>query len=460
MARAATSSYSSALSDLQKDSSFNAAKYPPSASDYSLQVIQIAESTAGELLIYVYQPSGRTANLRATTVRISQTLGNDLALQDYKLTYLNAVGVFFKYRVDGLNLKTDDVRYYNITAIHRNWIQGKDDEPKDDNTIDEVPFAVGQVWTVSTLQNGEITYKMEVTDVVEIKPEQKHVGHYRYSNGWGTWDKACDSHYVAFTADRPIDTLYEADVEFKSRCYYDTMFGKTNFGVWEDGFARLTDRQYVDEEPTGLFGGGNSRNYCRIESVSDFFKNVTDSGVLVEDEDRQNLAGMQWVLRFYESNVRADGGGNHCREVGKVSILRLKFETDGVVYNLGVVDSKRSGSIDPENRQPDFWDWLANLLGVPRWAAQLIFAAIILAIALPIIYHFLPIVRPVFAAVGNAILWVITAPFRFIAWLIRRKRKPATTSKSPKKEKKQCKEKRKTPHGQKSVKRFLPSSSK
>ena len=41
---AETSNFSSVLADLQKDSNFNFADYPENSKDYSIQVIQIAES--------------------------------------------------------------------------------------------------------------------------------------------------------------------------------------------------------------------------------------------------------------------------------------------------------------------------------------------------------------------------------------------------------------------------------
>jgi len=53
---AAETDYTDALEDLQKDENFNVEEYPDNAKDYSIQVIQIAESTAGELFIYTYQP--------------------------------------------------------------------------------------------------------------------------------------------------------------------------------------------------------------------------------------------------------------------------------------------------------------------------------------------------------------------------------------------------------------------
>lgn len=52
-----TPQFTSALTDLQKDSNFNADEYPDNANDYSIQVIQIAESTDKKLLIYTYQPT-------------------------------------------------------------------------------------------------------------------------------------------------------------------------------------------------------------------------------------------------------------------------------------------------------------------------------------------------------------------------------------------------------------------
>ena len=51
-----TPHYTSALTDLQKDSSFNIADYPDNAKDYSIRFIQIAESTDKELFVYTYQP--------------------------------------------------------------------------------------------------------------------------------------------------------------------------------------------------------------------------------------------------------------------------------------------------------------------------------------------------------------------------------------------------------------------
>ena len=49
-------SYTNVMEDLEKDNSFKLEDYPAVEDDYSLQVIQIAESVNGELFVYVYQP--------------------------------------------------------------------------------------------------------------------------------------------------------------------------------------------------------------------------------------------------------------------------------------------------------------------------------------------------------------------------------------------------------------------
>ena len=65
--------YTSVLEDLQKDATFDINDYPYAAGDYSLQVIQIAESVNDKLFVYVYQPSAPSRLLEATTIRISTT---------------------------------------------------------------------------------------------------------------------------------------------------------------------------------------------------------------------------------------------------------------------------------------------------------------------------------------------------------------------------------------------------
>lgn len=84
------------LEDLKKDEKFDAKDYPARMGDYSISVIQIAESTAGELFLYTYQPSQRTKYLEATQINMSLNQTAD-GTRLYELKLINVNGVFCKY---------------------------------------------------------------------------------------------------------------------------------------------------------------------------------------------------------------------------------------------------------------------------------------------------------------------------------------------------------------------------
>lgn len=86
--------------------------------------------------------------------------------------------------------------------------------------------------------------------------------------------------------------------------------------------------------------------------------------------------------------------------MGDVTILRLKFETDGITYNLGVIDNKQSGSKDPSN-ETDI-DISLNKRGkMILYLLMLILLIILLAPILPYIIRL--------------VVWIITLPFKGIS---------------------------------------------
>ena len=173
-------SYTHVLEDLTKDKSFQVEDYPAVADDYSLQVIQIAESVNGELFVYVYQPSDAVKDLTAMSIRISQSIGENAKWKDYDLTLLNTEGVLDKYRVEGITLLSDVVRYYDIAAIHRAFDSAIDD-PTDtnyDQSINEVVYEVAQEWHACTI-DGVVFYSMITSETITIT--NKIVGYIQYS---------------------------------------------------------------------------------------------------------------------------------------------------------------------------------------------------------------------------------------------------------------------------------------
>lgn len=198
--------YSSVLDDLKKDKSFDAGHYPASATDYSLKIIQLAESVDKELFVYVYQPSGKDKNLRASSINISTTINDSISFTNYKLEYLNSSGVFYKYKVKDLAVKSDAVRHYAISSIFRPFDESIDEQATGGNTITEVNYDISKQYTF-----GEINGKLYVNcvDIETIVVTDKFVGFVRYPDGFQLYVGACDSHFVAFNTNKPMDKLLE-----------------------------------------------------------------------------------------------------------------------------------------------------------------------------------------------------------------------------------------------------------
>lgn len=419
---AAASAYSDVLQDLRTDPEFNLVDYPNKPNDKSVNVIQIAESTNAELLIYTYQPSGQ---FNASSINISREKPEDKALTfvNYRLYLLNSNGVFYKYKVLFFDLSADNVRYYNISNILRPFDHTIDPEPED-GVISEMPNRVAQFWTVQS-SGDSVTYSMETSEVITIT--QKVVGYCAYDDGlnlgWGAMEGITKAYFVAFDTDRPIDKLISADLSFfatRVRCkfcgndehindhglFYDFEQGEyIDFGT---GLYNTEPLTITDNQTWGNVGGGTvigrpATKFLRkrIRTTLDFKADENNKNYVLTDGSK--LDGTKWVLNFYEAQDKykvnnvwlsfiqgvsslkgvADGEAE-LNNVFNVQILRLEFETDGNTYNLGVVDNKQSPGNKPFNRPVDNCSSCAWIKTLPWWAWVLL--VIVLPITVFIIY--------------------------------------------------------------------------
>ncbi len=432
-AYAETPNSTNVLLDLQKDPNFKVEDYRDKSDDHSIQVIQIAESTAKELLIYTYQPCQRTLRLTATSVNMSlseKVPGTNI----YNLELVSEEGVFGKYKVKDLKVSDEAYRYYNITSIYRALINGVDTPSGNDNTINEVAFEVGKLFKASTA-DGKVTYTHEFVETIEII--NPYVDFLRYSSGFWLATGACDSHYIAFDTDKQIDFLIEARVYYKYRSAHSEV-GTSNEGIrYGTEYEDTKDINGEDKGQTLEYGHPwftKKFEWNRIQTTEKFKATET-----LKDETIKNLEGTKWILRFYETSFNSywDGTGGYTdyTDVSNVSILRLKFITNGRLYDLGTVSNKITGDGIPGGGEKDTFDafrWLEDLgnkLGIPAWVFILIIVLLILAIALPILSLIFPVVgqalKVVFKAIGKviewifkALVWIIELPFKGIAWII------------------------------------------
>lgn len=415
VARAESITYSGVMEDLKKDTSFKPENYPTKADDYSLQIIQLAESIDKELFVYVYQPSGKTKDFKASSINISTTINDSISYLNYKLELLNSNGVFYKYKVSGLTVKDESVRYYAISSIYRPFDESIDKQASGGNTVTEVNYAVNKQYCF-----GEINGKSYVNcvDIETIVVTDKFVGFVRYKDGFKLYVGACDSHFVAFNTNKPMDKLLEADVYYTTQEYsssWAAFVGENEtFGDKADKYAYLKYTDKVEHTGGGWFAG--TYKWDRIQTVDDFIKNEDReqifSGAIIDvkvsskltDAALNELKGKKWVLRFTETDYSMWTGqgsyGTFSTIVGDVTILRLKFETDGITYNLGVIDNKQSGSKDPSN-ETDI-DISLNKRG--KMILYLLMFILLIILLAPILPYVL-----------QAIVWIILLPFKGVS---------------------------------------------
>ena len=417
---------SGVIEDLSKDASFNAANYPSNAKDYSLSVMQLAESTDKELFVYVYQPSGD--KVKASSINISTTINDEIRFFNYPLELLNFEGTLFKYKVTGFEVKKDPVRYYAISSIYRPFDAGIGDKKSGNNTINEVNYAVNRQYCF-----GEINGKPYVNciDIETIVVTDKFVGFVRYPDGWKlfTGAGACDSHFVAFNTDKKIDKLFEADVYYTTqKVSYDFFTEDSPFSIKfgdskTDNYAYLKYTDKVEHTGGGFFAG--TYKWDRIQSVDDFIKTedrttvyygaVLNSKVSskLTDEALNELKGKKWVLRFtetsYDKSPRSGMGAAtyyHAETtmVGNVTILRLKFETDGITYNLGVIDNKQTGGTEPSNS--------TDIKVEPNATGKGIIYLILFVLLLVLLAPLLPYVL-------NAVVFIVSLPIKLISEIVK-----------------------------------------
>ena len=420
----AADTYSSPLQDLGQTENFNAADYPENPTDYSLQVIALAESTDGELYVYVYQPS--KSKVTVDSIFLSTAYRTKKDFKEYDLFLVASSGVFYKYRVVDIEILAANVRYYEISDIHRKWDAAYDEAPGAGNTASTVTYPVGKQYTLTTDSTGKVATAVHDIEYVQIL--NKFVGFARYENktfNWFMQHDDCDAHFVAFSTDKKIDKLLEADLYYVEQRYsLKTFYGSINetYGEKEEKYVYI---DYLQKGYTAI-GDGYKKSeavWGRIQKTSDFLAQDFDvglfafsgfdgkSGTAFTEEAYDALSKTEWVMSFVETpNTMKTGYESFSKSysiVGDVKIMRLKFETDGVIYDLGVVDNKQSGSLEPSMtvRGDDLLTMILSLL--------------VLVVLLILVW---PFVSPLFILflqfIGTGAKFLLSYFVKFLWWLL------------------------------------------
>ena len=406
---AETSDSTSVLADLQKDSEFNVDDYPIVEMDYSLEVISIAESSSKELYVYVYHPARR---FNATSINIATT--DEKNYKVYELEMMSKENALYKYKVKDFVVSDDSLRYYDISAIFRKYNVFVD-RGVYDNRLTEISYPVGKLYTAQT-KDDVVTYNCITTETITIT--DKYVGFVRYGEHFSAIG-ACDAHYVAFSTDKEIDFLIEAELYYVKKSYRtrETLLGSST--TYGDAVSCYSVLHYTEEASGDGFISAKRYKWDRISSASDF---VASDDYELTSSAKSNISNKDWVLSFcetqYDKNVYWSEAIIEGTAVTDVTILRLKFETDGVVYNLGVVDNRQEGDLLPDNEQPKIGNWWNDLLRILMIVGIVILTILLLPVIIPFLGVFFKGLYYILKYVSIGIYYALKYIFVGLAWLV------------------------------------------
>lgn len=469
-ASAAVLTYSDVLEDLREDSSFDVTKYPLMTYDYFsalnsdedetndveyLSVIHIAESEDKELFVYSYQPLNNVSDITASSINIATVenamLNMELTedatnFEKYTLKCVSYDGPFKKYLVEDFVVPNEFYRYYCISEIERPFDTLLDEKISNETITDFKAHKVGQAWCCY-YQDSELKYEMVTLDVVEITPT--HTGELYYENGitWGSLvgiKSSCVSHYISFNIENyDVDKIIDASLEYKYRDYrtvhtlesgiaptISSWFGKDTehtITTYPNGMDYITKLQdiyevdVVDHEGEGLWAKDYSWN--RIMTGESFVDQFEDQGGEWNETIKTTVKNSHFVFAFTETEITSSQTSSSTgtdqfatttyttvvegTEVAQVDILRLKFVSNGITYNLGVVgdttssDGVADGVADGLEIDFDFDTGFEKIM------------AVVLLILLIIVFTnvVFPITKPIIKILFKGISFVLNALF-------------------------------------------------
>lgn len=448
-ASAETVEYSNVLDDLQKDEKFDAADYPILTVDYVngvnadndtendqalMEVIQIAETTSDELFIYVYQPTNSELDLTATGVLLSTEFtpdGQNINPEIFYLELVSTDSVFDKYVVKDFNVSEESYRYYNIVTLYRNF-NPTIDEVTEGGVVEnfEIGIGVGQQWCVY-YQNNQVVYEMNTFETVEL--DIGYTGSVNFSSGFtfnsihGSFESG-DLWFISFNVeDYIVDKIFDADLVYKIRTkehIFGTGIDETTYGDWsEDIPVTLKNEDTATYEGAGIFA--REYKWNTISKSDDFITQLENQDVIISDEMRNALSENDWIFAFLQTERTTNMYGYNqttwSSNVSAVTVIRLHFmDITGQVYNLGVVSDRVSPDDIPDaygnGIDPEFFDWFKFL----------VFVVVCIFLWNPIS----ALVKFVFNGLKTLFDWcmkiiyaIVSAPFRFIGWLLKNKQK-------------------------------------
>lgn len=372
----------------------------------------------------------------------SSAMLEDLEAQENKTfnTNLNLISTsnnFKKYQIDLKNYSLNSYRKYEFTQVISRALN----------------YPISKEYYYYENENNETKYEYSNIQVIEITNQIMYEFLINESSSLENFfniKNGSSNYFIGFNTNLKIEDLIEVDVTYK----YQTISGikKSYASNYFNAMPPLSDydntpsnwRDYaikygeIFEASTTLKGEiieSSNNNLFKKEKMK--WKNIESYKSLSSNKSealstfaKENLSAYSWIINiaqydyfykdgaiiqssFYKNLYDYLGSENDTNlgrrahiasgtYVSKAEIMRLKFETDGNIYDLSVisvpVDS--SGSISPDlpDEVNNIIDWIANVLtffGIDKPSANGIAIFIVIFLCLTAVAIMFSILRPI-----------------------------------------------------------------
>lgn len=467
-----TIQYSGMIQELQMNSSFDLDDYPAIANDYSVNVIQVAETKENTLVIYVYQPAALKVQLDATVMNMTTNPDITHDYKVYNLSLVERVDVFAKYVVDDFVVDpTQEERYYSISAIYRAYDEILDSEKYEEQVNDDewlynhIYYTVAKSWCVTGSLMQQLSYQMQGFDVVEI--EIDFVGSVRFTGGFQLGlrkiiENDCYAYFVAFRVpDYDVSKVFDADIRYFVRKKHKVVDASTDYTTAGDPteiYKTIYENDDGAYEGKGLFA--RSYSWDRIQSVEKFKETAAENEITYTKALLDSIDDSEWVFMFDEyavtttteiyydnslgSTIQLQRYIYDWTAVSEVSILRLHFfdKKTKQEYDLPAVSDIVTGNDIPDGTTPSIFDvdleWLYELIEI---IGKILLVIIVIAAVAGILYllgglsgllNVLKVIWNVLLAILKVVFNIVLLPFKLISSLFKKDKKSNSKKKGDK----------------------------
>lgn len=232
-------------------------------------------------------------------------------------------------------------------------------------------------------------------------------------------------YFYNFSSSKNIDQILETDVNYilhTHQGYYSKpLFGDLKFDGVDDYKPISTTIYATDESEIMVYDQLEKFKAFKTPS-NDRLNEFTDK-MNITDEVKSKFINYQHSICFLvatnnDSRNSSGEGFVNLSYVENFKISRLKFETNGKIYNSYVADDPDDGGTDFDDVEPtkDWFDEMIDwIIENPLYTVLIVLGIVV---GLPLIISFLPMILKglieLIIGIIKLFFWIIFAPFRFI----------------------------------------------